>query len=438
MAKKSNLVKNLGLACAIGTSVTCFGLGATSFVDFAKTDFTGIKNQTSATIIEQVNLLPFKIASYSREHWAIDGYSGTDKTVTLPETFSFGPKVDKTHIFEDQMDLQNWQETFEAILSYENAPNNPDWSMEHYEDELFVLNFTDANGDVFTARSLYQIHSNLREAVFPLTLTYQEAQIIEGTDCKITMVNQINDEVVNVNIPENLYYAYDDGSVFDGCIDFDRLGKKVTNVNIAEGNPLGEVRAVQNGFVIDLEGNRIINILPSAITSSTLTLPSEINGYEIDYVHWNYMYALENNIEAGQQIEKIVFEDGISSFYGQTYSTIGTNNLTLEFSASLEKLSINLQQLLSYRDVCEDGQFSQGDNYKYNNKTRDSITLILKSVPISDVNGNKLSWGSEVEFANNPEIISIYVEDSIYDEFISSINWYNSLNNRVFRLSTLN
>ena len=424
----------LGLCVLIAVCAVVFGvLYATvpAVKDWTKNLFA----DSEAVTVD--NTLPYEISSYSRNYWAIESYSGDETELILPSTFSFGPKVAKTYTFNDDMDIQSWSEKFEAYVSYENDPENPDWSMEHYEDEILDLTFVDANNVEYEVKSFMQI-LDVCSGAYPITVTYDEPTIIAGTDCKISMVNYLNDIVEIVNIPADLWYDYGDGSVYTDCINWKDLGASVKNVNIDNENPLSELRTVKDGYVIDIEKSRLVGIMQSKLleTGTELVFPAQVGEYEIKEVSNfpEYFYEVAPMLS---NIEKVIYEEGIEIVSGADYlHYVGSENITIEFPSTMTQCAVSTSTFIIFNKYSEDGEFTSA-GYYYDNADRTNATVIYKSVPraVFDIE-HSYSLGSDLVY-DYLDRIFIYVDDSCYDAFLTDVELYNNIQSKIYKLSTM-
>ena len=421
----------LGLCVLIAVCAVVFGvLYATvpAVKDWTKNLFA----DSEAVTVD--NTLPYEISSYSRNYWAIESYSGDETELTLPSTFSFGPKVAKTYTFNDDMDIQSWSEKFEAYISYENDPGNPDWSMEHYEDEILDLTFVDANNVEYEVKSFMQI-LDVRSGAYPITVTYDEPTIIAGTDCKISMVNYLNDIVEIVNIPADLWYDYGDGSVYADCINWTRLGASVKNINIDENNPLFDLRIVQDGIAVNKEENTIFGVLAGAISvdDTILILPASVGGVNIEKINLSSGY-MQPLVPYFENIDTIKIEEGITAVSTLQLGGIGSTSITIDLPSTMQTCGLTMNDFKNYYEVSDSGSNSYGDYYNYDTVERTDVTIIYRSVPQG--NWREYSLGSDVvdDYIN---AISIYVLDDCYDAFLTDVELYNNIQSKIYKLSTM-
>ena len=400
----------------------------TIYYRLAATESTEAGEVKSLVVTTLVTTLPYNL-SLMGDTWTIKAYTGNDTSVTLPDSFSFGPDVEIDLIFADPMEFMEWQDFYKAVVSLQNGADNSFWADEHAEDEILDLTFIDANDVEYDVVKFSDFWGDINSAEFPLTATITLPAIVEGDDYVITTVEFVSDNVYDINLPAGIT-----------SVSWTNLGKNVVNVNIdPESSYAGSV-VFTDGMYLTYSSNMytLSGIMEwrmgdmTSASDNTLVIPSNNGGFLVSRVN---SISSEEFFPMLQHIERVVFEEGITSVNQRFLEDIGREHLTVEYPSTLQELTGTDSRLVYFRDINDSGVYMQGD-YKYDIGTRTSVDVIYQSAPLSSVTNEfayDLGYGISDE---NAGIVSFYVYDSIYDTFMSTVNVPSKMESRIFLFST--
>ena len=347
----NNKTKNIIFALTATASIASLTAGAVSFVQFAKTDFTGLQGQEVVTPEKPGETTKTDISNFSITGNTITGYNGVlPSNLVIPSTYSLGEFEDK------ETEITTYEELETFIMQIQDTY----FSLgANFDDEIFEYTFTEGNLET-VCKTLQQLDDyrnkfNMTLSA-PVKITWQEQPIVEGNDYVVTDLSlsflgniSLQDEiqVSNVkeitipasitNITSSSYFTY-----------FTNLEK----FNVDETNT--KYKNTEDGLLIERSSNAII-AFPSAI-SGDYVMPDNLNFAE-DYSYQMFKNSKLNSFTLNNVIESIpqslfaysncdvILGDNVrtlekNSFYAYSGNVTLNNNLEMIESSAFSNSTI--------------------------------------------------------------------------------------------------
>ncbi len=269
----------------------------------------------------EADSLPYKFR-YNDAMWMIEGYTGEETVLTLPETFSY-KEIDQNYTFNNLEELLEYTEEIRM-----NIMSSPDFDHgTDFDIEQFNLVFIYADKTEIVCKSLRDLDEKLVlplgriENAFPITHLGKKRLYVSGNDYEVTAVDCLSDTVEVVNIPTN----YEE-------VNIRYLGKNVKEINFPKDNKIYGTYENMDGTLVDTATQKLIYVYPDTIKGTEYTTSSYIEQVDFTAFHAYLNYDLEN-----QTLSKVIINEGVTQVSNLNNVYVKTD-FTLELPYSLQTI----------------------------------------------------------------------------------------------------